>query len=544
MPGLQAKERKTDLEEMAQTPLDVLVIGGGITGAGIAWDASLRGMRVGLVEMQDFAEGTSSRSTKLVHGGLRYLQQYQLGVVRETGRERAVLYRLAPHVVRPTQMLLPLVPGGNYSRLTMSFGTWLYDRLAGVKKTERRKMLSAQETFQLEPLLTDWVNGGGLYYEYLTNDARLTVDVIKSAVSHGAFAVNHAKAEGLLYGGDGRIRGATIRDRVDGKAYEVQAKVVVNAAGPWVDQLRKMDHSMDEKHLLLAKGVHIVVPYDRLPLGRAVYFDNVDKRMIFAIPRGKITYIGTTDTEYEGDPAEVIPEREDVQYLLDAASYIFPSTHLTLADLCSSWAGVRPLIAEDGKQADEVSRKDEIWVSKSGLITIAGGKLTAFRKMAERAVDRIAVQLHALDGRSIVSARTIQVPISGGECGGSEGFAQQRSKWVQQARERGLSEEDGVYLADQYGSNTLRLLDYWQNDGLAMAQLRYAEEEERAVYPLDFLVRRSSYLFFEPQRYAESAARVVDQMAQYFHWNEQLREEQANQVQRTYAIATLKTYAA
>lgn len=384
MSGAFASTKRTmDLEKMEKDIYDVLVIGGGITGAGIALDAQMRGMKTALIEMQDFAAGTSSRSTKLVHGGLRYLKQFEVKMVAEVGKERAIVYENGPHVTTPEWMLLPIYKGGTFGSFSTSIGLRVYDFLAGVKKAERRMMLNREETLQKEPLLKrEGLKGGGYYVEYRTDDARLTIEVMKRAVKEGAIAVNYTKAEQLLYE-DGNICGVMAHDRIGQKSYKIRARKIVNATGPWVDSLRELDRSKQGKTLRLTKGIHLVFDGRRFPLQQAIYFDTPDKRMVFAIPRDGKTYVGTTDTDYVGDIAHPRMSEEDRRYLLSCVNEMFPELKLDASDVESSWAGLRPLIYEEGKSPSEVSRRDEIFRSPSGLITIAGGKLTGYRKMAE-----------------------------------------------------------------------------------------------------------------------------------------------------------------
>jgi glycerol-3-phosphate dehydrogenase len=322
--------------------------------------------------MQDFAAGTSSRSTKLVHGGLRYLKQLEINIVAEVGKERAIVYENAPHVTTPEWMLLPIIKGGTFGTLATSFGIRLYDYLAGVKKSERRKMLSREETLAKEPLLRkEDLKGSGYYVEYRTDDARLTIEVIKKAREYGAIALNYVKVVDFLYK-DRKIKGVIVEDVLTGEQAHVYAKHIVNAAGPWVDQLREKDGSKQGKTLHWTKGVHLVFDQSRFPLRQAIYFDTPDKRMVFAIPRDGKTYIGTTDTDYYDDLIHPRTSKEDQDYLIAAANHMFPSLQLTAADMESSWAGIRPLIHEEGKAPSEISRHDEIFHSPSGLITIAG----------------------------------------------------------------------------------------------------------------------------------------------------------------------------
>ncbi|WP_290587814.1 glycerol-3-phosphate dehydrogenase/oxidase [Alicyclobacillus sp.] len=531
---------------MAKERLDLLVIGGGITGAGIALDAAARGLRVGLVEKWDFAAGTSGRSTKLIHGGLRYLKQGEIHLVREVGRERAILYRNAPHVVVPERMLLPILRGGSLGRGMTAFGLWLYDRLADVQPAERRVMLSRAETLTAEPLLSpERLIGGGLYYEYRTDDARLTIEVVKTAAALGALCVNRAEAVALLYDA-GRIRGAVVLDRESGEEHTVTARQVVNAAGPWVDELRRMDRSLDDRRLHLTKGVHVVVPRSRLPLRQSVYFDVEDGRMVFAIPRDAVTYIGTTDTDYDGPLDQPPVLLEDVRYLLRAANHMFSGVHLTPGDVCSGWAGLRPLIHEEGRSPSELSRKDEIFLSPTGLISIAGGKLTAYRKMAERAVDVVMRRLAETEGRPWRPSRTADIPLSGGERGKAETLAEMRALRVPAPADAGDARvmEDRIRrLYRRYGCNApaiwadaMRQAERTEevDEKLLEAEFRYGVEEEMVCNPCDFLVRRTGALHFEPDQAHERFRRVLSRATAWFGWDEArvAREVEAWEAQR------------
>ncbi|MCZ8217232.1 MAG: glycerol-3-phosphate dehydrogenase/oxidase [Cyclobacteriaceae bacterium] len=346
-------QRNSTIAKVQLENFDLLIIGGGITGVGIALDAASRGLKTILVEKNDFAYGTSSRSTKLIHGGLRYLKQFEFALVKEVGSERAVVHRLAPHLVLPEKMLLPLREGRGFGSLLTSFGLWLYDWLAGVRPADRRRMLTRKQTLRAEPLLKkDGVKGGGLYAEYRTDDARLTIEIAKTAYQKGAVLLTYTQVEQFIYANN-QVEGVQVSDTLNNTKFTIKAKVVVNAAGPWVDTLRTLDGSKQGKTLHLTKGVHLVVAYQRFPIKQALYFDVADGRMIFAIPRGKTTYIGTTDTDYHADIDEVRVTKADVDYLLNAVNESFPTVKLSEEDVESSWAGLRPLIHETGKSASE-----------------------------------------------------------------------------------------------------------------------------------------------------------------------------------------------
>lgn len=512
--SLDSRKRGEVVSVMADTQYDVLVVGGGITGVGIALDCATRGLRTALVEMQDFGAGTSSRSTKLIHGGLRYLKQLEFRLVAEVGRERAILHRNAPHVVIPEGMLLPIVEGGTFGKLGVSFGLWFYDLLAGVKRGERREMLDRAETMAAEPLLgTVGLKGAGLYSEYRTDDARLVIEVAKSACKAGAHCLNYVRASELIYE-EGRVRGAKVVDELTGRDFELHAVEVVNAAGPWVDEVRKLDHSLEGKRLRHTKGVHLVVSHERMPLKQSVYFDIPDGRMMFAVPRGKVTYLGTTDTFYEADPAVPWCTHEDAKYLLEATNKMFPAAKLEMDDVRSTWAGIRPLIHEDGKSPSELSRKDEIIHSKSKLITIAGGKLTGFRKMAQRVSDLVMERLiDAGHQQNRAECVTDKVVLGGGDFGRSGNVGE----WVKALAERtGVAEEDVWYYVNLYGTHAeeviLGAVAQKPEERLRSA-VRYSICSEGVRNPGDFLIRRSGMLYFERDRIASTLDIVKEEIA-------------------------------
>ncbi len=503
---------------------DLLVIGGGITGVGIALDAASRGLKTALVEKDDFAFGTSSRSTKLIHGGLRYLKQLEFALVKEVGSERAIVHKLAPHLVVPEKMLLPLYEKRGLGYWLASIGLKIYDWLAGVKPEDQRKMLTKLQTIKYEPLLkTDDIKGGAIYAEYRTDDARLTIEIAKVAHAKGAIMLNYLRAIEFEYA-DGQITGVKVKDEINEDEFKIRARSVINAAGPWVDELREMNHSKENKHLHLTKGVHIVVPYHRLPVRQAIYFDVPDGRMIFAIPRGRITYIGTTDTDYDGEKDHVFTTKEDARYLVEAVNETFPSTHLTLADVESSWAGLRPLIHEEGKSASELSRKDEIFESSSGLISIAGGKLTGYRKMAERVVDLIAK--NKFEDRMLPPCTTDSILLAGGGLKTIQDVRAYHDVIAQRVESLGLKGDHAIYLIHLYGKQADTIIDFVNSHpksdpeiDLALAELWFAMHHEMVVRGLDFLLRRTGLLYFNIHRLFKISEPILRCMQEYLNWD-------------------------
>ncbi|MBP1969415.1 glycerol-3-phosphate dehydrogenase [Virgibacillus natechei] len=536
--------RVNRFNKLENEKLDILVIGGGITGAGISLDAAMRGMSTAVIDMQDFAAGTSSRSTKLVHGGLRYLKQFEVKMVADVGKERAIVYENGPHVTTPEWMMLPFHKGGTFGPLMTNIGLRVYDLLAGVKKSERRTMFKPEEALEKEPLIKkEDLRGAGFYVEYKTDDARLTIEVLKKAVEKGANAINYAKIIDFIYDESNKVIGVVVKDEVNGDTRHVYAKKIINAAGPWVDELREIDGSKQGKSLVLTKGAHLVFSNETFPLQQAIYFDTQDGRMIFAIPRGKKTYVGTTDTAYEGDIANPKMTMKDRDYILDSINYMFPSLDMQAHHVESSWAGLRPLIAEEKtNKPGEISRKDEIFVSDSGLISMAGGKLTGYRKMAKEIVDAVAKQFKEEEQILYTDSQTKHLPISGGEVGGAAGFEQFKKQQVAEGIAIGLEEDMVLKLINLYGANSTIVFEIYQNkqeeaetagiDPIVVAELDYAMEYESAYKPADFFVRRTGALFFEIEWVNAHKENVTNYMAKKLNWTDEQKANYRNELEQ------------
>ncbi|MGN7385415.1 glycerol-3-phosphate dehydrogenase/oxidase [Sporosarcina sp. SAFN-015] len=523
--------RKATLQTLDDQHYDVVIVGGGITGVGIALDCVTRGLKTVLVEMQDFAAGTSSRSTKLVHGGLRYLKQFEVGMVAEVGKEREVVYRNAPHVTHPEWMLLPIYKKGTFGKYSTSLGLKVYDFLAGVKKKERRKMLDRKQTVQREPLLNEsGLLGSGYYVEYRTDDARLTIEVAKKAAEHGAALINYAKAESFTYDANGKVNGLYFKDLISGSRYRLKGSRIVNATGPWVESVIGMDRKIEGKSLFHSKGVHIVIDGNKFPLRQAVYFDTPDGRMVFAIPRNGKTYIGTTDTEYKGNLQRPQATEEDINYLLDCIRFMFPKVQLGRKDVESTWAGVRPLIRQEGKGPSEISRKDEIWTSETGLITIAGGKLTGYRKMAETVTDLLCEQLRT-EGISCKNSVTKDLRLSGGDFRDPRDYKKFIEEESNKLARLGISLEDATSIAAMYGTNT-RIIGSLADNVLTDSPLplsiklvlQYAIDYEMAMTPVDFFMRRTGAVFFNIDWVNKWKHEVVEYMAAIMGWTAEEKE--------------------
>ena len=507
-------------------PVDVLVIGGGITGAGIARDAAMRGFRTALVDKADFGAGTSSHSSRLIHGGVRYLEQYEFGLVFEASRERRVLLKIAPHLVRPLAFLFPVYRGARVPPWKLRAGMWLYDLLAAFRNVRRHRWLRPKHVRRVEPGLRDrGLRGAALYYDAQVDDARLVVATIRSAARAGALAANYVEVTTLLKP-DGRVRGAAFRDLLTGESGAIRASVVVNATGPWSDGLRRLDDPAAAPLLRPTKGAHVVVPRRRMSNEHAVtLFSQIDGRVMFVLPWGELAYVGTTDTDADSSPDALRVTSADVTYLLRSANAAFPDAHLTTNDVVSAWAGLRPLLRHDGGAPSQVSREHYVEESAHGLISIVGGKLTTYRVMARDVVDRVAKRLRALDGRPLPPrAATAREPLPGGESADLEVL-------VEAARARGAAEPVARHLVASYGSEAaavLNLVDRDRSLGAAImagrpeiwAEVQYAVEREQALRVQDVLIRRL-HLFYETRDQALSVAgAVAGRMKQLLGWDD------------------------
>ena len=520
-------DREKTIQKLTESTFDLVVIGGGITGAGIALDAASRGLATALVEKGDFASGTSSKSTKLIHGGLRYLKQFDFWLVKEVGSERAVVHHLAPHLVLPEKMLLPLIENGSYGKWLTSIGLKVYDILAQVEGEDKRRMLERKEALKLEPLLPKkTLKGAGYYAEYRTDDARLTLENIKTSLQFGTSALNYVQVGDFLYR-DGKVKGVKVKNLESGSEFDIKAKYVVNSTGPWVDELRETNNSKKGKKLHLTKGVHLVFPHEKLPVRQSVYFDIPDGRMMFAIPRGKVTYIGTTDTNYVGDKDNVRVDLADAMYLISAVNNMFPNINLQLEDIVSSWAGLRPLINEEGKSPSELSRKDEIFVSDSGLVSIAGGKLTGYRKMAERTVDLIAKRMEEDSGIEIKACTTDKIPLCGNGFKKYKHVKNYISEVYAQLQPDGFLFYDAWNLVTTYGKQTETILQTYKTLTdkdkylrLAKAELHFGVDYEMIQNPTDFFVRRTGRLYFDIESVKDLREPILEEFRSIFKWND------------------------
>jgi glycerol-3-phosphate dehydrogenase len=496
-----AELRRAKLRRLEEDRFDLLVIGGGINGAGIAREAALRGLRTALVDKGDFASGTSSRSSKLIHGGFRYLETGEFRLVLEASRERELLRRrVAPHLVRPQRFFYPLYAGGPLRPWRLRAGLILYDLLAAFRNVGRHRMVERAEAPLIEPeLRSGRLRGGALYHDCVTDDARLVLETVLGAEEAGATCLNYMSVESLDKEED-HVAGAALRDR-DGAGGElhVRARAVVNAAGPWVDRIRALDDPTASPVLRVTKGVHLVLPGQRVGNRNAVVLHAVrDGRIIFVIPWDEYTLVGTTDTDYDESLDEVRVEAKDVDYLLETINFYFPRSHLAEQDVVSSFAGLRPLV-DGGRESapSRVSREEALFESRSGLISLAGGKLTTYRRVAVKVVERVVRRLRERFGiEARRSSGTGYLPLPGG---GESAPAPAE-----------VPADIAESLRRRYGSRAVRVLALLRSAPALSARLAAGASEVRAE--VSFAAGREMALRVEDvlRRRTHVALRVAD----------------------------------
>ncbi|MDR2931029.1 MAG: glycerol-3-phosphate dehydrogenase/oxidase [Propionibacteriaceae bacterium] len=515
--------------ELAGKEFDLIVIGGGITGVATARDAALRGLSVLLVEKDDFAAGTSSRSSKLIHGGLRYLETYQFKLVAESLRERERQLLMAPHLTQVRPFLYLLYKGCPESRFLLNLGLTFYDVASGEWRKRHHKMLSAREVLAREPhLRPDGLLGAGQYFDVLTDDARLTVDTAKGAAEAGARLLNHAAVTGLVLEA-GQAKGVTITDLISGQVFDVRARQVLSATGSWTEQVRAMEGGGTAGRLRPTKGVHIVLKKSDFPLNTAVFLRSPDdNRVVWPTPslEDDLVYIGTTDTDYSGDPDNVCPDEADIRYLLNVANHTIPDAHLDESHVVGSWAGLRPLVAPaEGTSTSNTSREHVIMTGPSGLLTISGGKLTSSRLMAKQFVDAAERRLVGHPTRSIAG----QTPISGGSI---QAYDQVRAE----AGQAGVPEAIVEKWLARYGANAAKVLKKWQESAdagevigprhLTRAEVRYCVDEEMCRTLSDLMIRRTSLFFWDSTGGTSNDDAIVAELGDLLGWSAAEREQQ------------------
>lgn len=521
-PSLTPPSRAERLDELEADRHDVVVVGGGITGAGVAREAAGHGLRVALIEADDFAAGTSSRSSKLIHGGLRYLASGEVDLVRKTARERTAVHAMAPHLAEPCWMVVPARNWAAVTKFRAGIGT--YEKLGGIAGADRHEVWKGDEITAHEPhLRTDPYDYAVAYREYLTDDARLVLATLRAAVAAGAVVAPRLEVTDVVRGTGAnaeRVDGVVARCAATDREVVVRGDVVVNAAGPWVERIARMEQDPPATLLHLSKGVHVVVPRARFPANHLVICNTDDRRSIFVIPRGDTVYIGTTDTSYHGErPLWPEIELDDVEYLLAPMGRYFDVDPLGPDDVVAAWSGVRPLIAQEGKEAKEMSRKDEVTVGPGGMISIAGGKLTGFRRLAEDVMDVVAGRL----GRSLGEGPGL-APLPGGQ---PVPIGDDGDRLATRLRRLyGSEAPDVVALGPE------PLVD---GEPVLAGEVDWAIDMEAASTLVDVVYRRTRLAWYVPARRDELCTAVGEHMARRLGWSAQERSDQEREVRARFA---------
>ncbi len=538
---LRPPPREGQLAALAAGAFDVLVIGGGISGAAVARDAARRGFRTALVEADDFASGTSSRSSRLVHGGLRYLEHFEFDLVFEASQERRTLLRIAPHLVRPLEFLFPIFSDSRVGRAKLDAGMWLYDALSLFRNIERHQMLRAEDLLEREPgLRQEGLLGGARYFDAQVDDARLVMTTIIAAIEAGAVVLNRAEVTGIDTTGWPGHR-VTIVDKEDGATIEADALSVINATGAWAARTLATAGAAPSVHIAPSRGTHIHVARDRVGHEGAFIFEAPsDRRIMFVLPwREDLTLIGTTDEYHEGSPDSVAATPEDIAYLLEATNRLFPDANLVADDVLSAWAGLRPLVAPTGgpgAEAGEVSREFEIHEGPKGVFTLGGGKLTSHRRMGEETVDRAEILLAEAGVNRKRKSDTAKTPLPGG---GFRNLEPLLDGIRERAGVHGVASDSADRLTRAYGTRADRVLDIVQRrpelgakilEGRPhiLAEAIYSVTNELALHVDDVLFRRTRLGLETRDGIAEAAERVATVMAGELGWDAQRSSREAD----------------
>jgi glycerol-3-phosphate dehydrogenase len=526
---------KRDFDAIAREKFDLIVIGGGIIGTGIARDASLRGIKTLLIEKEDFGYGTTSRSSRLIHGGLRYLRMLEFHLVRQDLHEREVLLKIAPHLVHPYPFIIPIT--SLYYQIALSIGVRMYDVMASGKSMPSHQHLSRREALEMEPGLEELkgLTGAILYYDCQAPfTERLGIENVLSAAEHGATIINHAQLTGFLRDGND-VCGIEVLDCLSGETYRVKARLVANAAGHWVDCVRDLLHGGPASTVRRTKGIHLLTP--KLSQKALVLFSPVDGRLFFVMPWLDYTLIGTTDTDYCGDLDAVCADEKDVAYLLQGARQVFPK--LRSEDILYTTAGLRSLVHIGGEKPSDITREHKMLDHKQrdgieGLISVLGGKITAYRAVAKGAVDMVCRKL-GMEVKCI----TAEVPLPGAPAVSQKAVAKA-------AKESGLSVETVTHLADLYGSCLSQVLELVRGNKKGgqpicshfpdiLAQVEHGVKQEGALTVSDFLLRRSAVGLSACQG-LDAVDTVAKEMGRVLGWS---KTEQQRQVEAYLAQASL-----
>lgn len=484
MNQLGQDQRHQNIIRMNRETFDVVVIGGGITGAGVSRDASSRGMRVALVEGSDYASGTSSRSSKLIHGGIRYLENMEFKLVFEALSERKTLFEIAPHLVHPMRFMIPIFKESRVTFFKMGLGMWLYDVLSLFQAPEIHRKLPAKETLSAQSeLKSNNLVGSYIYYDAYMDDDRLTIETVRSAAQFGAAVGNYLKVQGVTKGKDHYI--VDVVDLLNQTQIQIRTKQIISCTGPWTDIFGSQIENNWKKRLRPTKGIHLIFPRKKLPLHQAVVMGaEKSSRIIFGIPRGDYVIVGTTDTDYQSDPGTVHSEKVDVDYLLQVLKSYFPNSNVTVNDIMSSYSGVRPLVKDDSDTPGKTSREHLIFKDAMGILHVTGGKYTTYRKMAEDAVKLLLNDLPYEKRFEFNNSKTLE-PINDlvTENGYREFISHDRN-----------GEEKK--LAERYGPEAILIMRPQGDYNLLQREVAFHIENTMCLNIPDYYIRRSNLFLY------------------------------------------------
>ncbi len=534
--SLSFRDRQSSLQKMQVEYFDLAIIGGGITGAGIARDAASRGLKVALIEANDFASGTSSRSSKLIHGGIRYLENFEFSLVFEALSERQKLFELAPHLVHPLPFLIPVYKSGRVPAWKMALGMLAYDALSLFEAPELHQFLRRDELLSEFPLLQDKnLVGGFRYYDAYMDDDRLVLETLRSARSYGAELANYTKAVGAVMDG-GQVRGIECTDFVSNRTFVLSARQFVSCVGPWTDRIGQTLFRQWKPTMRPSKGVHLTFLKERFPLKEAVVM-GAEKRIVFAIPRHEMVIVGTTDTDFSMDPAKVRTEADDVDYLLKVIENYFPGAKITAKDIIGCYAGVRPLIDDGAQTESQTSREHAIWTEPHGVTFVAGGKYTTYRRMAEQAVEHMLGRLEITDRIKLGHSMTLR-PLN--PLVSESMWAKAQQDHVHWAKEFDLDSKTTQLLAERHGMEAYKLIETAiderrlcssETEWLWCAEAIHAVEHTLCLHLVDFYFRRSPLVLSRPDHglnFVKSIARV---MGDRLGWTPSRQQDEINALQ-------------
>lgn len=511
--------RAENLQRMEKEIFDLVVVGGGINGAGVARDAASRGMKVALVEASDFASGTSSRSSKLIHGGIRYLENFEFKLVFEALNERTKLFEMAPHLVHPLRFMIPLYDSSRVGMFTMGMGMWLYDALSLFQAPEFHERLGSQRSLQRMPILkSDGLKGSFIYSDAYMDDDRLVHETLRAAQEEGAVAVNYVKAVAIHDSAENKFESLEVQDQLSKRKLKIRGRHLICASGPWTDEMGSELFKDWKKTLRPTKGIHLTLTKDRLPLSSAVVMAaEKSDRIVFGIPRHEMVIIGTTDTDYPGSPAQVGADLEDVEYLIQIVNSYFPGARIEKKDLVASYAGVRPLVRDDSQSEGKTSREHSIWQNPRGITFVAGGKYTTYRLMAEQVVEK-ALEMFLISDRVKFGNPHTNQPLN--YYVEPLRFHDAKNQTRVLSESFAITHEDAVWLTERYGAEVWPLLERTEN-----YSHRWQKEAHQAIHYTmclnltDFMTRRVP-LFLAEADHGQSALPVIaDTFAAELGWS-------------------------